>query len=164
METLLMSSCLTKSMYGTELTPIKSMFGFKTGQLKVQERFPKAGWYNLHGERLGWGDLTDADLEMVSRKIPEKEVFIILSEWNSHWNTVAGRPAQENDAPGKEYIFEHLLCFIVAGAIYTVSPYQHLEPVLEEVRGWLNVSLPVYHIDRESAVALIEKLISAGEN
>jgi len=81
---------LTIGMYGTEFQLGRNPFGLRCGQMHVADDriVHNGGWYNAHGEQLGWGDLSPKDFLRISRELEDSELFIVLSEWNAFGNFV----------------------------------------------------------------------------
>jgi hypothetical protein len=113
---------LTKGMYGSQFVNASSLFGLRCGQMRGRDRIGhNSGWYNEAGEKLGWGDLSVADIRRISREIEPGELFIILGEQDSFWNFVTHygaigsmcRTKPEAESPGVEYVAEKC-CLIVA--------------------------------------------------
>ena len=70
------------------------------------------GWYNKSGERLGFGDLSIADLRRIAVGIPDGELFIVLHEQDTWLRDVKGVKL-DVEAPGVEYVAAKC-CYIIA--------------------------------------------------
>src|SRR5208282_6216400 len=105
---------LTKFIYGSHIDPKKTPFGLINNQTRVvDEVITCAGWFNSAGEKLGAGDLSIADMSIISKRIG-KEVFLVLSEGDSLWNVPSGTNAS---APGVDYVMQKCLWHISSGSI-----------------------------------------------
>ncbi len=116
---------LAKGMYGHEFDRTGNQFGLRCGQMRRNDLVHNGGWYNKEGEKLGWGDLSEADLITIRDGLEESDVFIILSEMDSYWNfPVQAKQEGTSEAPGKKYVAEHAKFYITKGTIHSViSPY-----------------------------------------
>ena len=95
----------------------RGRFGLMCGQMRGRScRVMKnAGWYDAAGRKLGWGDLSDADMRRIAAGLRKGELFIVLSETASWWEfvTFIGRGkkrrmkvSRREKAPGKKYLAE----------------------------------------------------------
>lgn len=73
----------------------------REGQCLTDDTFHNAGWYNKLGEKIGWGDLSVVCLQNIPRLLPPGEVFVVLSEGDSHWQVPKGT---DPNNPGLEYL------------------------------------------------------------
>lgn len=124
---------LVPGMFGHEFNAKSPCFGIACGQMRMRGNGlngHNAGWYNKHGEKIGWGDLNHKDAVRIAQEIAEDEMFIILGESDSFWHFVQ-RPGfigsmaevdhQSENNPGVEFVGEkayavimkHRICFIV---------------------------------------------------
>ena len=103
------------------------LFGLSTSQMRGNEIVHNGGWYNLAGEKLGWGDLAARDFVRILVEIPHGEAFIVLGEGASHWDFLrdfGGKPeamALDPAAPGIDYVLEHMRWVIVSGSAAKAS-------------------------------------------
>lgn len=115
---------LNKGVYGTEFRPVTGRFGLSCGQLRGSRVIHNGGWYNIYGEKIGWGDLSHRDLENISHGLTESEVFVILAEHSSYWafvssNKEMNRVDPKEESPGLDYILNHFVYLIIKGKIYS---------------------------------------------
>lgn len=90
-----------------------------------------AGWYNVLGQKIGFGDLSPLDVRRIARQIPENEMFIMLHQIDSHEEIMRassakiGYPAGDFsvEEPGIEYVAEHAMYAIEHGIAYKVDRY-----------------------------------------
>jgi hypothetical protein len=79
------------------------------------------GWYNLAGEKLGWGDLAAADIIRLMAELQVDEAFLVIGEQASHWAFTQydmvrfGTAGMDHAAPGLAYVLEHLRWVILSG-------------------------------------------------
>lgn len=116
---------LKKGMYddGSE------RFGLREAQMRVSSEkcAHNAGWYNAAGERLGWGDLSFADLAAIAAGLEEGDVFIVLPEVQAHFAFVFPRRfrwvgrRRTADAPGPAYVRRHAQYAVVKGRPYAID-------------------------------------------
>lgn len=108
---------LVQGMYGKG----SKLFGLCEGQMRADDHVHNGRWYNSQGERIGWGDLSKADLRNIAVMLQEGEEFYILRESDTSW----GMPKELNpEAPGMEFISSKAVYTIKPGKIVvTVSPY-----------------------------------------
>lgn len=139
----IMSSVLVKGMYamgGRGHVP-SNAFGLHEGQCGDDSAAHNGGWYNDKGEKLGWGDLSYAQLQRISQEIPEGETFYVLPESASFWKFVdkigpigalcTTKP--DINAPGIEYVQAECRWVIRRGNVTKVDDYDfeyggHTEP------------------------------------
>ena len=124
---------LTKGMYGGEFHPTSKLFGLICGQ--VSGSYTKithnSGWYNKHGEKIGWGDLASENFERIARELDDSELFVALGEADSHWNFVdwdksikrVFLPNLTEESPGITYVAKHALYVILRNQLYFVDHY-----------------------------------------
>ena len=114
-----MSKRLTMGMYGTEFNAVPNgLFGLSCGKLQAGCVVRDAGWYNVQGEKLGWGDLTPDDFRRIAAELEPDEMFIILDKYGSHFDLP---PGVDEAKPGTDYICDKCLYVIVGGVFYKVS-------------------------------------------
>jgi hypothetical protein len=108
--------------------------GLREGQMRAGEDkiTHNSGWYNLAGEKIGWGDLGKRDMAAILATLPASEAFIVLSEQNSFWKFVTHigaigslcRTTGDAEKPGLEYVLEHAMLCVKDGRIIYVSDFQ----------------------------------------
>ncbi|OGJ57988.1 hypothetical protein A3H22_03280 [Candidatus Peribacteria bacterium RIFCSPLOWO2_12_FULL_55_15] len=120
-----------KGMYGTEFLHASHLFGLSCGQMRSgpNKVTHNSGWYNRHGEKLGWGDLSSDDYLRISRELQYGEHFVILGEQDSFqnfvgrtwitWSMADTKPDEES--PGIDYVAERTICVITFGNVYVVD-------------------------------------------
>ncbi len=143
---------LTKGMYGERFYAGAGPFGLHSGQMSGRKtRLAKnSGWYNKLGERLtggeGYsGDLSVDDFRRIAKEIAKGELFIVLSESDSHWNLtrrfgekgswMMRKKKPRADAPGVEYVAEHAMYVIARGQLYLVDRHNDLRRRTKMFRG-----------------------------
>ena len=108
----------------------RGTYGLATSQMRTQDLVHNGGWYNRAGEKLGWGDLSPEDFRRISREIPEGELFIVLSEYDSFWPFVEKNPgtvgtscttSPSGEAPGPDYVATKCLYIIRRGEMLLVD-------------------------------------------
>lgn len=105
--------------------------GCKSGQMRgTGHRIHNGGWYNAAGEKIGWGDLEDDDLQRLADAMPRHGVLFILGEQDSFWRFVTYNPGIIGDMcqtspteklPGMEYILDKAAFVILPYAWYIVD-------------------------------------------
>lgn len=120
-----MQERLTIGCYGSEfgLKPENAPFGLAAGQMRVDGKIAhNHGWYNLKGEKLGFGDLSVADARKIMSELLMHEAFITLCEGDSWWD--AKRNGVEDiNSPGLAYVLEHARYVFLPGQAYSVNEY-----------------------------------------
>jgi hypothetical protein len=110
-------------------------FGIMIGQMRShcgRELVHNGGWYDADGLKIGWGDLSEADLVKASRELKEGEKFIVLPEGASFWNFVkfnpgptgvqaTAEPSEQN--PGMDYIRAEASWVVLPGRVYRITRY-----------------------------------------
>lgn len=131
---------------------IKQFDFLHDGQIRGQDFCHNAGWYDKHGNKFGWGDLSLKDFREIQKKLPENEVFIILGERDSFWNFVTavngpiGRMAEVSDEeknPGLDYVCNKFRYLIDKNEIYCSGEgftrdgieFKSLENIEEVLKG-----------------------------
>ena len=114
---------------------IKNLVGLLDGQRRTEALrvacTRRSGWYNNHGEWIGWGDLSGQDMQDISVNLKENESFFVLHEEDAFLKFLrnlvpdASRIVRNEDAPGLDYIATHALFIIEMNAIYRVH---HVHP------------------------------------
>lgn len=137
-------SQLTKNMYPNG----SHLFGLHDGQISDPDKVHNGGWYNLVGEKLGWGDLSPEQILRISQEIEENELFIVLSEHDSFWCYVkefgdTGEDCETDEArmlwPGIEYVMEKCKLIIRKGMVEAVADWNPTHPYSTEFNcEWIN--------------------------
>jgi len=135
-----MAQQLKKGMYGEEQRQTGDLFGIRCGQLRSIEKIThNSGWYNIKGEKLGWGDLSAQDFRRISAEIDPNEVFFVLSEHASHGafmtekevlDPLTGKEVKE-DAPGINYVAEHAMYIITQNRLVKVDRWSKKEALVQ---------------------------------
>ena len=121
---------LTLGMYGSEFNA-KHHYGLYCGQMNSGVKGHNAGWYNARGEKLGWGDLSEANVEKLMDRLPVGECFFVLSESDSYWDFVVdvgqfgwtAKTAPSEKFPGIEYVLKRACFVVVKHATIYVNDY-----------------------------------------
>lgn len=85
-----------------------------------------SGWYNERGEWIGWGDLDSLEMRGIANRLTVGELFIVLHVEDSYFRFLrnivpdSSRITRNEDAPGIDYIAEHVLFIIEKGQIHRV--------------------------------------------
>lgn len=147
-----MSERLTKGVYGAEFQSHveNTPFGLHCGQMRGIEICHNSGWYNLKGEKLGWGDLNALDLTRISNGLLAGEGFVVLYEGDASCELKRRLPEADEYDPGLEYVMEYAWIVILPGRVYVVSEI----PVDAEGFGSLQ-GMSVQYMRRERMRALI---------
>lgn len=117
---------LTKGVYGLETDSNKTPFRFLNGQIRTDSVINNAGWFNLAGEKIGYGDLSMQDLQTISASIPKDECFFALSEFATSWSMPPEMNASE---PGKNFVLDHCIWAVSSNAIPNSTPYSSVVKV-----------------------------------
>lgn len=111
------------------------------GQIRGKEFCHNAGWYNMTGEKIGWGDLDVKDLNNIAKKLPKGESLFILGEQDSFWKFVEkfgiiGWTCKTNEKeknPGLDYVLDKFRYMIKDGKIFGDYPYNDKGLVIEKI-------------------------------
>lgn len=107
-----------------------------------------AGWYNKCLKYVGFGDLSAKNVVDLAETLPEKELFIALTDKDSFRNFIRETPEHfatfcgggfpvvpSHDEPGIDYIKDRAVLMVARGSIFMKKkdgyPYNH--PVGEEI-------------------------------
>lgn len=110
----------------------KPDFGLRNGQMRPRttRAVKNAGWYNRQGEKLGWGDLSMADMRRIAQSLRKGEMVILLSERDSFWAFVTKfsggvgsecETANAEMAPGRAYVSSRCTHVISPRKIHVVE-------------------------------------------
>ncbi len=126
---------LTQGMFEnvSNVTAKGSVFGIRNGQLRYGKNkvCHNSGWYNKHGDKLGWGDLSKLDMIAIAKEIDENDVFIILGEQDSYWKFVEfskdGPTTIKGDeqSPGADYVWSKARYIIEKNRINAVVRFMY---------------------------------------
>jgi len=144
---------LVRGTYPRSASGDPSLFGLSAGQIRdgndsQNPRLRKnTGWYNAHGQKLGWGDLSSADCARISAELLAGELFIILGERESFWDFVTDRNEMDAhlgkalvmESPGTKYVGDHALFLIETGHVYEVVDGSDLRQ--EETHAHYGISI-----------------------
>ena len=97
----------------------------RDGQCLVDDTFHNAGWYNREGVKVGCGDLSASQLEVLHTFLPVGEVLFILNEQSSTWG-VPKNLDQYN--PGVDYVAEKASAVVTPTGLFTISTKDYAEP------------------------------------
>lgn len=128
---------LTKGLYGAHpgggpgVARLEAPFGLHYGQMNGGEFGHNSGWYNAFGQKLGYGDLSKADVLRIQQNLPIHEIFITMSERNSFWDFVTqigiiGSMSSADatiEEPGVDYVADHARFVITRDVIYWADKY-----------------------------------------
>lgn len=147
---------LQPGVYGREMMSKVGPFGLHCAQMRGKNRIAKNhGWYNNHGEKVGWGDLEASDVANIQAGLEPNELFITIGEEGSFDEFVA----QEGDiglmcktnpmihSPGLEYVVQRCIYIITRETFYRAHRYAAEPYELHGVR--------IVQIDREQAARII---------
>ena len=106
---------LTFGIVGKPNESMSGLFGLYEGQIRGSSVVHNGGWYNNLGEKIGWGDLSEKDLQKISRDLKSDEAFIVLGEHESFWNFVTHygvvgalcQTKSEEQNPGLDYVIKY---------------------------------------------------------
>jgi hypothetical protein len=145
-------------MYYPEYSGKAGPFGLRCGQMRHRKvRAAKnAGWYNRRGEKLGWGDLSHEDLDLIRRGLPADEAFIILCENDASLRFIMGKKRRKERAPGVRYVIEKCMYIVAGGRLYLVDRFASIKEKYYRRRG-----LRFKIISGETAAALIKGVRSS---
>jgi len=130
-------SLLVKGVYGLETNPKKTPFGLLNHQFRLDGLLNNAGWFNKYGEKLGYGDITIADLKKVSASIPKDELFIILPEFETSWSMPS---SLDSSAPGLDYVTQNCSWCILSNTIYRIKPEGAAENLTKDGVDYTKIS------------------------
>ena len=137
---------LVRDYYGSEFNRDGDLFGIFCGQMRGGNHYVhNCGWYNLRGEKIGWGDLSHDDMKRIAKELWVDEAFLILRERDSFWNFVEkpgmiGSMSKVNASeqnPGLEYVLEHLAYAILPSKVYRMDSYEEMPIGKGELRAML---------------------------
>jgi hypothetical protein len=90
-------------------------FGLRCDQMRCPELCHNAGWFNLAGEKLGFGDLSAEDFVRIAAELGREEVFLVIPESASHWDLQKNLPGADPWAPGTEYVLDNVYWAVLPG-------------------------------------------------
>ena len=118
---------LTQGMYGSEMSRKSNLFGLRCGQMHAHPKFThNSGWFNKAGEKLGWGDLSGADMLRIAGELKSGETFTVLGEGDSYWELCGGDLSESN--PGLDYIEKCAMYVLIPGKICNVNKWNDNPP------------------------------------
>ena len=131
---------LRRGMYGTQHRRKRGLFGLRCGQLSSRgdKAVHNGGWYNSRGEKIGWGDLSYADLRRIAKGLRKDELVLILSERDSYWEFTTFTPefaiSRRERKPGVRYVAGRCFIIVMKGNLLYVS-YDDLDDTDMPVGG-----------------------------
>jgi len=127
---------LIPGMYGEEFNAKRGLFDLHCGQMSGGGFGHNSGWYNVLGEKIGWGDLDKDDMRNIMDGLEDGEMFITMGEQDSFWafTEKAGgfgwlnkqKPTEQK--PGLDYVIGHCRYIIVKGHVFRRAEYGKKEP------------------------------------
>jgi len=119
------------------------LFGLRHGQMRKKRIVHDGGWFDEFGKRLGCGDLSAEDFEMVRRELKGNEMFVVLIEGDSFWNfRLRRKPALwksstevDEEAPGVDYVAKKCLFIIARAGFYCVYDHIRSRDDAREIHG-----------------------------
>jgi hypothetical protein len=115
-----------------------------------------SGWYDAEGRRIGWGDLTNPELERIAGSLRDDELFLVLHVEDAFYKFLrilvpdVSRRTPDEDRPGLDHIARNALFVIRKGRIHRVHNLCLTHG--EERHGILYAT-----IDREAARRMISE-------
>jgi len=111
---------LVKGLYGDEFNNTSALMGLLCGQSFDDDFVHNGGWYNVNGEKIGWGDLSHENFKRIAEELQNDEAFIVLGRYISlrefgPGGTVAGRDVR---SPGIDYVLERCRYIILPRKFY----------------------------------------------
>lgn len=106
--------------------------GCTSGQVRMRETVHNGGWYNATGEKIGWGDLNQDDIDQIAQRLPKDGVLFILGEQDSFWRFVVHNPGpigaccvttDSEQRPGLEYVLDRAFLVFVRNTAYWIDKY-----------------------------------------
>ena len=151
---------LKKSLWGIQYKARCFLWDLRVGQMAPKGKMTakNAGWYNINGEKMGWGDLSSDDFKRISQELEEDELFIILRERASytdfHWQReFSPTPKGGEHSPGIRYVLEHAAWIIAKGRVY------HIVHFLEDANKWSSICGVRYkHTHVDTAQKMVREL------
>lgn len=149
---------LEMGAFGEEWRLVEGPFGLQTGQMRRDPKLAhNGGWYNIMGEKVGWGDLDAKDFERIKKELQAGETFIVLSEERSFWNFVEDPkmiPGFSNSRPkalipGIGYVATNSMYIVRNGEAFLVSDMD------DEARDFNVGGMDLKLIPRKDAVAML---------
>lgn len=133
---------LRKGMYRGGKDLLNSLFSLFNGQSRPIAQVINAGWYNVAGEKLGFGDLDSGDLVRIAKGLENGELFLVLAPADAFWHFIRkegdclrGIIDPREESPGQEYVAGKCVFILAQDFIYKLEdhflPYQvrHLSGV-----------------------------------
>lgn len=138
-------SRLTKGLFDQDVARgVQPLFGLRSSRMACSEIVHNGGWYNLAGEKLGWGDLSAVDIIRLMAELQGDEAFLVIGEHATHWAFTRhdrarfGTAGMDPSAPGLVYVLKHLRWVILLGVAYQVSDNHKGGPTVDQ-KGWLKL-------------------------
>lgn len=98
------------------LTRLELEEGLQRSNLEGHNKIVHNGsWYDRGGTKVGWGDLAQHDLERISERLSESEIFFVVSERDSYWDR------REFKSQGLDFVLERCQFVVVRGIVYKVA-------------------------------------------
>ncbi len=158
---------LKKSLWGIQYRAKCFLWDLRVGQMAPKRSMTakNAGWYNINGEKMGWGDLSTNNFRRISQELEDDELFIVLREGPSYmdfhypreWNP---SPKGGEHSPGIRYVMKHAAWIIAKGRIYNIVHFP------DETNKWSSICKVRYkniHLDvaKKLVKDLREKIMQA---
>ncbi len=143
----------------------------REGQCLMDDLFHNASWYNRLGEKLGWGDLSGANIQQIRTCLPAGELFIIVSERAPFWDLSKDLDPMN---PGIDFLVKHAealitplgQCYVFPSEFADLSKWdlfsetslrgRNTIPARRQTREWLKSMLDVAN---RTEINLDERLI-----
>ena len=138
-------------------------FGLQFAACRNNEIAHNANWLNIHGDKLGWGDLRGCDMDAIANGLQPGEVFLVAAE-RMFWDTavsfkqtevVVDRDTERHVS--LETMIKHLRFVITPGQIRVVSDYDTPGTTVQSSQGRFDYGqTPVTYMSKAQATALIK--------
>jgi len=119
------------------------LFGLRSSHMACSEIVHNGGWYNLAGEKLGWGDLAARDFIRLMAELQGDEAFLVIGEQASFWYFSEfeakrqGTVGLDPTVPGLDYVLKHLRWAVLPNVAYFIDGLHKGGPATG--REWLGL-------------------------
>lgn len=122
---------------------LTSRFALKVGAKRSDDFIPRAQWFDCFGRKIGWGDLSMADLDRIKANLKDHEVFVVLNDTASFWDEIEkpgllgwlGKAQKEHYFPGTEKIAHQCSYLITKDVFYIHDPHVANNETIVELIG-----------------------------
>lgn len=130
-------------------------FGIHEGQCLADDFVHNGRWFNRHGHYLGWGDLSERDLNTIANELEDGELFLVMREYDfciyirDRKGTYTWESLHADER--QQYVYDYTAFLVAPGKVYEMGGFAQ-DGTTRTTRG----GLIIQHMSRERFMQAIK--------